>query len=152
MSRIRRLSDKHSGVGVIYSEKSREEIAYCQRCLDMANVRSKLGYRIYFPDEFGNVVIPPDDNMWRQCHRCSSIYARYEVKQEADLVTLVKPGSPSNHRGIIRGIEKRRFDRSGIGNRRYMRKRKEQDLSQYKEEDLKADLRRGAKLISYHES
>jgi hypothetical protein len=33
-----------------------------------------------------------------------------------------------------------------------MRKKKEQDLSQYKEEDLKADLRKGAKLISYHES
>jgi hypothetical protein len=116
----------------------------------MANVRSKLGQRIYFPDEYGNVVIPPDDDKWRQCHRCGKVYPRYEVKQEADLVTLVKPGSPSNHRGIVLGIGgSRKLDRTG---KRCVRKKKEQDLSQYKEEDLTADLRRGAKLISYHES
>jgi hypothetical protein len=116
----------------------------------MANVRSKLGQRIYFPDEYGNVVIPPDDDKWRQCHRCGKVYPRYEVKQEADLVTLVKPGTPSNHRGIVLGIGgSRKLDRTG---KRCVRKKKEQDLSQYKEEDLTADLRRGAKLISYHES
>lgn len=113
-------------------------------------MRSKLGQRIYFPDEYGNVVIPPDDDKWRQCHRCGKVYPRYEVKQEADLVTLVKPGSPSNHRGIVLGIGgSRKLDRTG---KRCVRKKKEQDLSQYKEEDLTADLRRGAKLISYHES
>jgi hypothetical protein len=116
----------------------------------MANVHSKLGHRIYFPDEYGNVVIPPDDDKWRQSHRCGKVYPTYEVKQEADLVTLVKPGSPSNHRGIVLGIGgSRKLDRAG---KRYMRKKKEQDLSQYKEEDSKADLRKGAKLISYHES
>lgn len=113
-------------------------------------MRSKLGQRIYFPDEYGNVVIPPDDDKWRQCHRCGKVYPRYEVKQEADLVTLVKPGSPSNHRGIVLGIGgSRKLDRTG---KRCVRKKKEQDLSQYKEDGLKADLRRGAKLISYHES
>lgn len=113
-------------------------------------MRSKLGQRIYFPDEYGNVVIPPDDDKWRQCHRCGKVYPRYEVKQEADLVTLVKPGSPSNHRGIVLGIGgSRKLDRTG---KRCVRKKKEQDLSQYKEEDLTADLTRGAELISYHES
>jgi hypothetical protein len=110
MTGIRRLTDKkYSSVGVVYSGSSEKEIAYCQRCLDMANVRSKLGYRIYFPDSTGQIVIPPDDNKWRQCHRCGKVYPRYEVKQEADLVTLVKPGSPSSHRGVILGVEKRKF-------------------------------------------
>jgi hypothetical protein len=85
--------------------------------------------------------------MWRQCHRYGSIYARYEVKQEAELDSLVKPGSPN--RGIVLGIGgSRKLDRTG---KRYMRRKKEQDLSQYKEEDLKTDLRKGGKLVSYKE-
>jgi hypothetical protein len=79
---IKRLMDKSGGVGAIYSEEREEEVAYCKRCLEMANVRSKLGNRIYLPDEFGRTVIPPDADQWRQCHLCGSIYARYEVKQE----------------------------------------------------------------------
>lgn len=42
MPGIRRLTDKGRGVGIIDSTDSdQEEIAYCQRCLEMANVRSK---------------------------------------------------------------------------------------------------------------
>jgi hypothetical protein len=82
MPGIRRLTEIGTGVGVVYFEKSQEEVvAYCHRCLEMGNVRSKLGNRIYLPDEFGRTVIPPDADQWRQCHLCGSIYARYEVKQ-----------------------------------------------------------------------
>ena len=42
----------------------------------------------------------------------------------------------------------RKFDRTG---KRQHRKKFKQDLSQYKEEEIKEALKRGAKLVSYHE-
>jgi hypothetical protein len=117
----------------------------------MANVRSKLGNRIYFPDSTGQIVIPPDDDKWRQCHRCGKIYPRYEAKQEAELTSLTEPGdNPFKFgNGQIRAVgDSRKFDRTG----RTQRKRKfKQDLSEYKEEDVKEALRKGAKLVSYEE-
>jgi hypothetical protein len=58
----------------------------------MANIRSKLGNRVYLPDSSGQINIPPDYDQWRQCHLCGSIYARYEAKQEAELTSLTEPG------------------------------------------------------------
>jgi hypothetical protein len=151
LPRIRRLTDKHSSVAIISPEKTREEVAYCDRCLKMANVRSKLGNRIYFPDEFGNVVIPPDDDKWRQCHRCGKIYGKYEAKQETELTSLTEPSDNPFKFGdgqIIGVGDSRKFDRTG----RTQRKRRfKQDLSQYKEKDIKDALRKGAKLVTYEE-
>lgn len=143
--------DKSSGIGVVYSNMNQEELAYCQRCLEMANVRSKLGNRIYLPDEFGKIVIPPDADKWRQCHRCGTIYPRYEAKQEAELTSLAEPSDNPfkfNSSSVMSVGETRKFDRTGKTQRK---KKFKQDLSQYKEEDIKAALRKGAKLISYEE-
>jgi hypothetical protein len=51
--------------------------------------------------------------------------------------------------GQVRGVgQSRKFDRTG----KTQHKRKfKQDLEQYKEEDIKEALRKGAKLISYVE-
>jgi hypothetical protein len=84
-------SERYNGIAVVYSGRTHEEIAYCQRCLEMANVYSKLGNRIYLPDEFGNVTVPQDADKWRQCHKCGTIYPIYEAKLEADIVTLTQP-------------------------------------------------------------
>lgn len=89
MPGIRRRTDKSGGIGVIYFG-SEKEIAYCQRCLEIANVRTVLGNRIYFPDKSGDIVIPPDADNWRQCYECGSIYPRYNVKQESELVDVVE--------------------------------------------------------------
>jgi hypothetical protein len=148
---IKRLRDKSGGVGVVYAGGSdeRQEVSYCHRCLEMANIRSKLGNRVYFPDSFGNVVIPPDYDLWRQCHRCGSIYARYEVKQEGD-ITPFSEGLVSDNpfdfssKGIARSVGERRIGRRG-------RRKSKQDLSKYKEQDIKEALRKGAKLVSYEE-
>ena len=116
----------------------------------MANVRSKLGNRIYLPDEFGKIVIPPDADKWRQCHICGTIYPSYEAKQEADLTSLMEPRDNPFKFGNaqIRTGEPRKFDRTG----RTQRKRKlKQDLEQYKEEDIKDALKKGSKLVSYVE-
>lgn len=50
MGIFKRLTNKSGGVGIVYggSEQS-EEIAYCHRCLEMANIRSELGNNVYLP-------------------------------------------------------------------------------------------------------
>jgi hypothetical protein len=151
MPGIRRLMDKYTAVGVIYSEKTREEVAYCQRCLKMANIRSKLGNRIYFPDSNGQIVIPPDDDLWRQCHRCGKIYGRYEAKQEAKIspfADVVTENPFDFGSGKVYAGESRKFDRACKTQRK---KQFKQDLSQYKEDDIKHALRKGAKLVTYEE-
>ena len=60
------MTIKRGGIGAIYSGKTEHEIEYCQHCLDVANIRVRLGKRIYLPDEFGNVIIPRDDDNWRR--------------------------------------------------------------------------------------
>ena len=75
----------------------------------------------------------------------------YEAKPEVELETVTEPrdnpfkfgGGSQVHTG-----ESRKFDRSG----KTQHKRKfKQDLEQYKEEDIKQALRKGAKLVSFVE-
>jgi hypothetical protein len=91
MPGIKRLTDKSGGVGIVYSGKDPEEVAYCHRCLKMANIRSKLGNRVYMPDEFGNVTIPPDYDLWRAddprkmiCHFCGTSQLHLSLKVYID--------------------------------------------------------------------
>ena len=109
MPGIRRL--RESGIATIYSGKS-EKVTYCQRCLEMFNIHSKLGNRVYMPDLSGHTNIPPDYDLWRQCHLCGSIYGKYEVKQEADLSTITEPRSnPFKYNsGEVETGESRKFD------------------------------------------
>jgi hypothetical protein len=136
---------------VIFSSRlDKEKISYCQDC-EKVKILSPLRHRIYL-DENGKITNPgPDSNKWRQCWTCGLIVGVYEAKQEVELDTLTEPrDNPFKFKsGEIETGESRKFDRSG----KTQRKRKlKQDLEQYKEEDLKADLRKGKTLISYHES
>jgi hypothetical protein len=82
---------------------------------------------------------------------CCVVVVVYEAKQEAELDTLTEPRSnPFKFKsGEVMTGESRKFDRSG----KTQRKRKiKQDLEQYKEDDLNADLRKGKKLLNHHES
>jgi hypothetical protein len=89
----------------------------------MASVRSKLGNRIYLLDSSGQTVIPQDVDQWRQCHLCGSIYARYEVKKEADITPFAESVESDNPfdfgSGQARRVEdNRKFDRTGKTERR----------------------------------
>lgn len=117
----------------------------------MANVRSKLGNRIYLPDQFGNTVIPPDADEWRQCHTCGSIYARYEVKHEGRLTDFAEVlENPFDFRsGSITAIgEIRKFDNTG---KRQHKRKVKQDLSDIKDPELRREIAKGARLISFEE-
>jgi hypothetical protein len=156
MPGIKRLTDKSGGVGAVYGgPDEREDVAYCHRCLKMTNVRSKLGNRIYFPDSSGQpAVIPHDADLWRQCHLCGSIYARYEVKKETDITPFAEGVVSDNPFDFGKGVTRAVVGeiRTGRRNPPGLRKKKlKQDLSKYKEDDIKQALRKGAKLVSYEE-
>ena len=140
-----------SGNAVIFSGgHDKEKVSYCQGCLNV-KILSPLKHRIYL-DENDKITNPgPDANKWKQCWTCGLIVGVYEAKQEVELDTLTEPrDNPFKFKSgqVITG-ESRKVDRSC--KREHKRKFK-QDLEQYKEEDLKADLRKGKKLISYQES
>jgi len=85
------------------------------------------------------------------CWQCGTIYPRHEAKQEAKLTSPTEPGgNPSKFAKVnVESVgESCKFDRTG----RNQRKRNfKQDLSQYKEEDIKEALRKGSKLVSHVE-
>ena len=143
---------RRSGNAVILSGSgsNKEKISYCQDCLNVKTL-SPLRNRIYL-DENGKITNPgPDSNKWKQCWTCGLIVGIYEAKPEVELDTLTEPRSnPFKFKsGQVMTGESRKVDRSG----KTQRKRKlKQDLEQYKEEDLKADIRKGKKLLNYHES
>ncbi len=135
---------------VIFSGHDKEKVSYCEDCLKV-KILSSLKHRIYL-DKDGKITNPAaDSNKWKQCWTCGVIVGVYEAKQEVELDTLTGPrsnpfkfGNTNVHTG-----ESLKVDRSG----KTQRKRKlKQDLEQYKEEDVKEALRKGAKLVSYQES
>jgi hypothetical protein len=140
-----------SGNAVIFSGLGdKEKVSYCQDC-EKVKILSPLRNRIYLDDD-GKVTNPAlDVNKWRQCWTCGLIVGVYEAKPEVELDTLTEPrDNPFKFKsGQVETAESRKVDRSG----RTQRKKKfKQDLEQYKEEDVKAALRRGSKLVSHTES
>jgi hypothetical protein len=127
----------------------KDKVSYCQDCLEV-KILSPLRNRIYLDDD-GKITNPaPDANKWRQCWTCGVIVGNYEAKQEVELDTLTEPRNNPFKFGnsqVMTG-ESRNVDRSGKTQRK---KKFKQDLEQYKEEDIKVALRKGKKLVNYHE-
>jgi hypothetical protein len=145
-----RRSGRENAVIFSGSGHNKDKVSYCQDCLKV-KILSPLRNRIYLDDD-GKIANPgPDADKWRQCWTCGVIVGVYEAKQEVELDTLTKPRENPFKFGnspVMIG-ESRKIDKTG----RTQHKRKfKQDLEQYKEEDLKADLRKGKKLLNYHES
>jgi hypothetical protein len=143
---------RRSGAAVVYSGKDKDKVSYCQKCWDV-KVLSPLKHRIY-QDEQGNIITspPPDSKNWRQCWQCGTIVGVYEAKQEADIATLTEPRDNPFKFGNaqVRTVgDSRKFDRTG---RTQSKKKFKQDFEQYKEQDIKDALRKGAKLLEYQES
>ena len=134
---------------VVFSGHDKEKVSYCEDCLKV-KVLSPLRNRIYLDDN-GKITNPAADaNKWKQCWTCGLIVGVYETKQEVELDTLTEPrDNPFKFKsGEIQTGESRKVDRSG---RTQRNKKFKQDLEQYKEEDVRAALRKGSKLVSYAE-
>ena len=130
------------------SGHDKQKISYCPEC-DKVKVLSPLKHRIYL-DENGKITNPASDSSrFLQCWTCGLIVGVYEAKLEADLDTLTEPrDNPFKFGGgsQVQAGESRKFDRTG----KTQRKRKlKQDLSEYKEEDIKVAIRKGATVVSY---
>jgi hypothetical protein len=135
---------------ILSGSSQKEKISYCEECLKV-KILSPLRNRIYL-DEIGKITNPgPDANKWKQCWTCGVIVGVYEAKPEVELDTLTEPrdnpfkfGNSEVHSG-----ESRKIDRTG----KTQRKRKlKEDVEQYKEEDIKQALKKGQKLVNFHES
>jgi len=154
---IRRISPGYERAGAILSRSgsglgAKERISYCQDCLKV-NVLSPLKDRIYL-DENGKIDTkppPPDSKNWKQCWTCGLIVGIYEAKTEAELTSLTEPrNNPFKFGSSIQAVgESRKFDRSCKTQRKTQFK---QDLSQYKEEDIKQELKKGSTLVSFTET
>ena len=59
---------------------------------------------------------PADHDKWKECLGCGTVYAKYEVKQEPHLTTLIDPDTDpfDRDKNIIESVrERRKFDRTG---------------------------------------
>ena len=132
------------------SGRDKERVAYCEEC-EKVKVLSPLKHRIYLDDE-GKITNPAaDSNRFLQCWQCGLVVGVYEAKQEVELDTMTEPReNPFKFKsGLVETGESRKIDRTG----KNQHKRKiKQDSEQYPEEDIKAAIRKGAKVISYVES
>ena len=81
---------------------------------------------------------------------CGTVYAKYEVKQEPSITTLIDPDSDpfDREKNIIESAkERRKFDRTGKIN---MKKKRKKDLNDIKDAGLKRELHTpGTELVSY---
>ena len=91
---------------------------YCVRCKDMFSVYSLLSPRVIRLTKTTGKPFPKpaDHDKWKECLGYGTVYAKYEVKQEPHLTTLIDPDTDPSHRdnNIIEWVrERRKFDRTG---------------------------------------
>jgi len=160
MPGIRRLQPGYSSVGVVdfhnddeLNEKPRPQ--YCIRCKDLFGVYSLLGTRVIpINKQTGEPMPKPaDHDKWLECHGCGTVYAKYEVKQEAHLGTLVEPDIDpfDREKNIFESVrERRKYDRTG---KTQLKKKRKRELDNIKDAGLKRELQTpGTELVSYEVS
>ena len=84
---------------------------------------------------------------------CGQVYAKYEVKQEPSITTLVDADTDpfDRDKNIIESVrERRKFDSTG---KTQLKKKRKQDLNDIKDAGLKRELQTpGTELVSYEVS
>ena len=115
---------------------------YCRHCLEYG-FKYILRNRIYPEGESDS-----DKDSWRMCYDCGSIFATLEIEKETMVTdaidTIDNPHDVGNNQ--ILGVDRR----SSSTSKRKKRQR-DKELDDIKEADLKAELRKGHKLLSYSE-
>ena len=96
----------------------------------MFNVYSLLGPRVIPLDKETGKPMPKaaDHDKWLKCLGCGTVYAKYEVKQEPHLTTLIDPDTDpfDRDKNIIESVrERRKFDSTG---RTQLKKKRKQLL------------------------
>jgi hypothetical protein len=125
-----------------------DDTRYCDRCYQVG-APCILGRRIYGADE----VIPSDDDLFRQCHTCGTVYPLYAARhlddaQASDIVPVANPFSiystkmetmPFSQHGPKYFAKKNKQDQRKLGNK---------SISKYYVETSQADKDKEDKDIS----
>ena len=159
MPGITRLRPGYSSIGIVDFHKDEDEDKprpqYCVRCKDLFGVYSLLGPRVIPLDkDTGKPMPKPSDyDNWCECLGCGTVYAKYEVKQEAHLGTLVDPDTDpfDRDKNIVESVrERRKYDSTG---KTQLKKKRKQQLNNIKDSGLKKELETpGTELVSYEVS
>ena len=114
-------------------------MSYCKHCLDYG-FQVPLGNRIYPEGE----PKPADADQWKQCVDCGTIYPIHELEKKATITDVVETAErPFDSGKDFLGIESRKL--------RKMQRKQQDDYDYINDEDLKRELRKGSKLLSYSE-
>jgi hypothetical protein len=128
---------------------------YCHRCKELFGVYSVLGPRIMPLDKTTGKPMPKptDYGSWLECHGRGTVYGKYEVKQEAEVTTLIEPDTNPFDKSkiVIEAVrETRKVDRTG---KTYMKRKRKQQIDNIKDPDVKIELKKpGTELLYYQES
>jgi hypothetical protein len=125
---------------------------YCHRCREMFGVNSVVGPRIMPLDKTTGKPIPKpaDYDNWLECHNCGTVYGKYEVKQEADVTTLIEPDANPFDRGlVIESVrESRKADRSPL-QRNAIKKKHKKVKEQITDPDILREMKGGGTILNY---
>lgn len=119
--------------------KEDDEVRFCPHCLDYG-FKEKLGPKILMPQE----PRPVDYENWLQCVSCGTVYATHEVTKESEIKDVVETiDSPFDSGVEFLGIDSRKS--------RNKKRKQDDDFDYINDEDLKRELKKGSKLLSYSE-
>ena len=94
-----------------------------------------------------------DYDKWLECLGCGTVYAKYEVKQEPSITTLIDADIDpfDRDKNIIESVrERRKFDSTG---KTQSKKKRKQQLNNIKDSGLRKELQTpGTELVSYEVS
>jgi hypothetical protein len=122
--------------------KDDEQVSYCAHCLQYG-FKVPLQNRIY-PE---GKPVPADKDQWKMCLDCGNIYAVYELEKESQIKDVAETiQSPFDSVVDFLGI-----DRRVLGKKSRKRKQQQDDYDYVNDDDLKRELKKGSKLLSYSE-
>lgn len=111
----------------------------CPKCK-----RFKLGLRVYKDEELIAGQIPYDANQWLQCHHCGLLVPLHDIPKEGQLTTDIERITTK----FTTQKESEHYDKPK--HRRGFNERLDRE-EEIKDPELRKELKKGAKLISYSE-
>ena len=132
---------KRSDTVFISSEIATEKPQYCPVC-ERHKIRHKLHKRVYNDLELVFGMLPSDHDRWLQCFHCGNVFLKDMVAQEGKLTTeveIVKPSIYQKDEHLPKPKHRRGFNE------------RLQQEPEIKDPEVRKELKKGAKLISYSE-
>jgi hypothetical protein len=140
------MTIKRSGIAEPISAKidSNEKPKYCPVC-ERHSQRYALHNRLYKEIELQFGMLPGDHDRWLQCFHCGNVFLKDNVRQEGKLTTDIQiPKASGSSVGKPEHYEKPKH-------RRGFNERLDRGQEEIKDPELRKELKKGAKLISYSE-